>query len=85
MKVLAQAQESERRINLLLSLTSIRSEPTIQAIHDHLVRGLSENAAVTLNGIQQSNFNRALTTLNETAEIVEKIKECDWRKFKSDK
>ncbi len=86
MKYLLQNGESEARLSLLLSLTNIRSEPTIQALRDHLqkdLRGLDEARAAALNGIELSNFSRAFKALNDVAAVVEKIKELDWRHLKS--
>jgi len=83
MRYLIKGCESVERVKLLISLTSISSEPISEAILDHLCKGHDEAAAVMLNGTTQSNFNRAMSRLNEVAGIVEKIKELDWDKFKS--
>lgn len=86
MKYLLQGGESETRLTLLLSLTKISSEPTIQALRDHLQkdwRALDEARAAALNGTELSNFSRALSTLNHVAGIVEQIKEIDWQHLKS--
>ncbi len=77
MNVLAQGLESERRVALLLKLTSIKSEAKQAALVDHLSHGMRKSVAAALNGVDLKNFNRALTTLNEVAEIVEQVKECD--------
>lgn len=66
-KYLLQGGESEARLNLILSATKISSEPTIDALHDHLVKGIGDAAACALNGVSMSNFNRALKTVNEMA------------------
>jgi len=81
MNYLLQGGESQERLDLLLSLTKISSEPIIGAITDYLVKGFSESESVAFNGATQSNFNRSMTVLNKTAETVEKIKEIDWSKF----
>lgn len=81
MKVLLRGMESKRRVELLLSLTSISSESTIKALHDYLVNGRTAEGAVAINGLQQSNFNRDLKKLNDKAVIVEEIKDLDWAKF----
>lgn len=75
--------ESKERVELLLSLTKINSEPLRDSITDHLCAGHSEKDAALLNGVTQSNFNRAMKKLNDVAGIVEKIKELDWERFKS--
>jgi hypothetical protein len=83
MKYITQGGESIERFTLLLQLTNITSEPIIEALKDHLVTGLADATAASINCVPQSNFNRAFKSLNETATIVEKIKELDWAKFKS--
>lgn len=86
MRYLTQGAESEQRLTLLLSLTSISSKPVIQALRDHLQkdwRGLSDTSAAALNGVQLPNFNRALKTLNAVATTVEQIKDLDWQHLKS--
>jgi hypothetical protein len=83
MKYLTQGGESRDRFALLLSLTKISSEPLQDALADHLCAGLSDTAAAAMNGVQLSNFNRALATLNQVAETVEQIKTLDWQHLKS--
>jgi len=75
--------EPKERIELLLKLTKINSEPLQVAIVDHLAKGLSEKEVVLLNDVTQSNFNRAMRRINGVVEIVEKIKELDLSKVKS--
>lgn len=82
MNYLMQGMESEKRVKLMLSLTKISSEPVKDALLEHLARGNTEAASAALNGVTQSNFNRALAKLNEVAGIIEKIKEIDWAKRK---
>lgn len=36
-----------------------------------------------MDDVIQSNFNRAMTRINDVASIVEQIKEIDWAKRKS--
>lgn len=69
-----------QKLDLLLSLTSIRSEDIKSAIHDHLVRGAAIDLAASLNLVDSGNLKRALKKLNETARIVEEIKVIDLRK-----
>lgn len=85
MNYLLSGHESKERVELLLKLTKISSEAVQEAITDHLVKGLPENLAASLNDVQQPNFYRALTRLNEVACIVEEIKAIDWAKRKIDK
>jgi hypothetical protein len=80
MMYLLQGMESKKRVELLLSLTRIESESVVSAIYDHLVAGHSEKDACLLNDATQSNFNRAMSKLNNVAGIVEQIKEIDLSK-----
>ncbi|MGO1190314.1 PapB/FocB family fimbrial expression transcriptional regulator [Vibrio casei] len=72
--------ESKRRVEILLELTSISSEPIIKAIHRYLVDGYSESELRDIFGISQSNFNRALKKLNNVAELIEEVKDIDLNK-----
>ena len=76
--MLVRGLERQDRVELLISLTRMSSETQKQAIIDHLVKGRSDTEAAFLNDVSQSNFNRAISRLNEIAGIVEKIKEIDW-------
>jgi len=78
MNVLLPGNESPLRLTLLLSLTNISSESVIKALTVHLVNGMPDAAAAALYGVEKSNFSRALTALNDKAQIVEQIKELDW-------
>lgn len=77
MKYLIQGMESELRLTTLLGFTDIRSKPTIQSLRDHLQANhlaLPDNLAAAKNGIELSNFSRALKRLNEVAEQYEALK-----------
>jgi len=82
MKMLVRGLESSERVNLLLTLTSIKSEPIIKALHDYLVSGRTDTGAAAINMVEQSNFNRALSKLNKVAGTVEEIKVIDWKHLK---
>jgi len=81
MKMLLRGMEDKRRVELLLSLTKISSEPVVKAIFDHLVDGKTETGAAATNMIEQQNFNRAMIKLNRVTGIVEEIKTLDWQRF----
>jgi hypothetical protein len=83
MNYLLSGYESHERFNLLMKLTKIKSEDVIEALREHLVRGSDEKFSYEVNGVSQSNFNRAIVRLNEVACIVEKIKEIDLNQVKS--
>lgn len=78
---LLQGGESAERFELLISLTSIRSEGIREALYDHLVRGLPVMTAAQIAGEPQPNVKRALAVLEEVADKVERIKELDWSAF----
>ncbi|MDX1538863.1 PapB/FocB family fimbrial expression transcriptional regulator [Arsukibacterium sp.] len=83
MKYISQGSQCQQRFELLLSRTDIRSDNIKSALKDHLVTGLSDSVASAINGVSQSNFNRAFNAMNDVAETVEKIKEIDWARVKS--
>lgn len=83
MRYLTQGGQTTERLQLLLSLTRISSENTIDALSDYLVRGLADSTASALNGVSQSNFNRALAGLEKVAATVEQIKQLDRSAAKS--
>ena len=77
MNVLLAGSESQERVELLLKLTKI-SEQHAKAISMHLVTGVSEDYAAGVYSVNKSNLSRSLKALNETAKVVERIKEIDW-------
>ncbi len=79
MRILTQGGQTAERLQLLIKLSRISSEAIMDALHDHLVRGLSDSTASAANGVPQGNFKRALDSLEEIAATVELIKEADWR------
>ncbi|MDP5205856.1 PapB/FocB family fimbrial expression transcriptional regulator [Alishewanella sp. SMS8] len=83
MKYITQGSESLDRYQLLISLTRISSEDVKAALKDYLVTGLADTTAAAINGVQLSNFTRALNTLNTVASTIEQIKELDWARLKS--
>jgi hypothetical protein len=78
MNVLLQGGQSSKRLELLLQLTLIKSDNMKAALKSYLVDGLTESATASLHCVDRNNFIRALTKLNEKAQIVELIKEVDW-------
>ena len=70
---LLQGMECQERFNLILSFTSIRSKPIIEALRRHYVDGL----ALELIFVDAGNFNRAKTKMGIAAWKVERIKELD--------
>lgn len=81
MRYITQGSESSERYELLISLTRISSEDIKAALKDYLVTGLADTTASAINGVQLSNFTRALKTVNDIAATVEQIKELDWARL----
>lgn len=82
MKSLVCGAESRARIELLISLTSIKSEGIKEALKNHYVNGMSESAAAAFEDVKQPNLKAAMLRLEEVAEVVEKIKDLDWAHLK---
>jgi hypothetical protein len=77
-----QGGESSERFDLLIGQTGIRSENQINALRDHLVRGMSLEDACSYRDIKnKSNLERDLLKVNEIAEFVVKIEDLDWVRY----
>jgi hypothetical protein len=77
-----QGGESPERFDLLIGQTGIRSENQINALRDHLVRGMSLEDACSHRDIKnKSNLERDLLKVNEIAEFVVKIEDLDWVRY----
>lgn len=61
------------QFELLLKLTSIRSEPLINAAKDVLVGGLSQRDAAGRHGVNEGLLSRRLTVLENTEKTVIKL------------
>ena len=77
MNYLLRGGYNPQKLELMISLTSIRSEDIRAAIHNHLVDGCAVDLAAALNCADVANLKRALKKLNEIAGIVEEIKNID--------
>ncbi|GIU52768.1 hypothetical protein TUM4438_46230 [Shewanella sairae] len=77
MSKLIQGQESEAKIDLLLSLTRINSVNKIDALKLHLVKGYPAVMAYELCDVKQQNFKSTLDALNRVYTIHEKLNELD--------
>lgn len=75
MKYLIAGTVSVERLELLISLTSIRSDDMKEALVWHLVRGHQVATAAAL--AQVPNLGRAIAAVERVAGIVEAIKEYD--------
>jgi len=77
---LVQGCESKERVELILSLTDIRSDMAIRCIIHYLVDGWPKKEVSKVH----DHFSRDIAIVNRKAGIVEKIKELDWAKFKKE-
>lgn len=74
-------KEKQEKVELLLSLTNIRSKGTIEAITRILVNGVTMKFLAKHKVATNSNMHKALRIINSTSEIVEQIKVLDWQRF----
>jgi hypothetical protein len=79
MKCLYPKSQSQERLNLLLDSCKIKSVDIKNALSDHLVRGINKTAAAALNNVEAPNLSRALKRLIQQANVVEQLKEHDWK------
>lgn len=77
MKYLIAGTVSVERLELLISLTSIRSDDMKEALVWHLVRGHQQATAAALAQVPSNNLGRAIAAVERVAGIVEAIKEYD--------
>lgn len=79
MNNLTKGSQSQVRLDLLLQLCKIKSTDIKNALSDHLVRGINKTAAAALNNVEAPNLSRALKRLIQQANVVEQLKEHDWK------
>ncbi len=70
--------ETKERLDLLLSLTSISSDPIKEALTRHFVQGFDFQSAAELAEIKPSNLQRAITKLEKVERIVHQIEDIDF-------
>lgn len=70
--------EKPEKIERLLKLTRFKSEDVVLALTEHLIKGSSPSMAAASFRVDDSNFRRALKKLEDTAQLVEEIKDIDW-------
>ncbi len=54
---------NNKSFDLLLSLTSIRSEPLIAALRDYYVKGLTKSESYTKHQVDKTIFSRKLPVI----------------------
>lgn len=61
---------NSKAFDLLLSLTSIRSETLIAALRDYYVKGLTKSEAYTKHGVDKTIFSRKLPVIQQVFDAV---------------
>ena len=82
---LAQGMESEKKIDLLLSVTKIERPELIRALKDYYCLGFSKTKAGALNGVVSQNLSIPIERLDEIAEAFEKYIELKTNELTSSK
>ncbi len=85
MNYLIKGEELKEKIEILISLTGLDSEPMEAAMVDHFCRNMSKSHAAALNGVQQSNLSRDIKKIDIVAGKLERLKELDWPDYKKAK
>lgn len=65
--------EPEGKIDLLISLTSMKSETTIKNLKRYYCQGYDVPTLVEIFGVSQSNFNRDASKLEDVAGKMEEL------------
>lgn len=65
-------------IELLISLTSIRSKKQIRALESHLVQGFTIRAVSEMFGVTNSNLRRDIQKLNKVAGVVNELRKYEY-------
>jgi len=79
--MLVQGQESEKSIDLLLSLTKIKGESVIGAIKMHFVSGAQVQAAADTYDLSKGNLSRDIKKLNVIAVKINSYFELNYPKM----
>ena len=61
---------TNKGFDLLLSLTSIRSEPVIAALRDYYVKGSTKSEAYKKHGVDKTVFSRKLPDIQAVFDTV---------------
>ena len=78
--ILLPGHESEESLDILISLTNMRSEEMAHALRRHYVNGWSDSTACSVAGVSLSNFNRDCKKLNDVARRIDKYFELNYKK-----
>jgi hypothetical protein len=87
--MLVQGMESEKSIDLLISMTKIKSDSVVSAIKMHFVGGAQVQAAADTYDLSKGNLSRDIKKINEIAAKINQYFEINYSKMipvnKSDK
>lgn len=64
---------TNEQLDLLLTLTSIRSNDLKAALRSHFVDGLTQREAAAMFGVHEGQFSRRAKTVREVEETVIKL------------
>lgn len=64
---------TNEQLDLLLKLTSIRSEALIAAVRAVLIDGASQKAAAAAQGVNEGQLSRRLAALREVEVVVSQL------------
>jgi hypothetical protein len=79
--MLCQGNESAESIDLLISMTKIKSEGAISAIKYHFVDGAQIQAAADTYSLEKSNLSRDIKKLNLLAVKINRYFEMNYSKM----
>ena len=79
--MLVQGMESNQSIDLLISMTKIKSESVIDALKTHLVDGAAVQMAAEKNGLEKGNLSRDIKKLNVIAVKINQYFEMNYSKM----
>lgn len=79
--MLVQGQESEKSIDLLISMTKIKSEQVIDALKMHFVAGAQLQMSAEANGLEKSNLSRDVKKINLIAAKINQYFEENYSKM----
>ena len=75
---------TEQQLQLMLKLTSIRSEQKIKALREFAVKGASVDQVCFMLSLDKSDFRKVRNTLSEVAGVVEQLIDIRFRVNKDD-
>lgn len=78
--ILLPGMETEKGIDILISLTRMNSDNMRHALMRHYVNGWSDATACSCSGVSLSNFSRDSKKLNEVARLIDTYHELNYKR-----